>query len=120
MIKVGIDGNKPMMDLEIKGRLPELIADTLTILNMIHFTIKEKSESEAEYYKQCILSEIETAFIHDDEALKVALDNKTELTISRLVEALLIGEHDNDKPNETIIDEQLLAELRKAKLDENS
>lgn len=120
MIKLHLDGNKGIMDLEIKGKLSELIADTLTILNMIHGTIKEKSEFEAEYYKQCILSEIETAFIHDDKMLKVALDNKTESTISRLVETLLIGEHDNDKPNETIIDEQLLAELRKAKLDENS
>lgn len=118
MIKLHLDGNKGIMDMEMKGKLPELIADTLTILSMIHSTIKEKSELDAEYYKQCILSEIETAFIHDDKMLKVALDNKTESTISRLVETLLIGEH--DKPNETIIDEQLLAELRKAKLDENS
>jgi hypothetical protein len=118
MIKVSIDGNKFMMDMEMKGSLPELIADTITILSMIHSTIKEKSELEAEYYKQCILSEIETAFIHDDKMLKVALDNKTESILGKLVESLLIGEH--DKPNETIIDEQLLAELRKAKLDENS
>ena len=103
MIKVSIDGNKPMMDMEMKGSLPEIIADTMTILSMIHGTIKEKSEFEAEYYKQCILSEIETAFIHDDEILKVALDNKAESTIGRLVEALLIGEH--DKPKGTIIDE---------------
>lgn len=120
MIKVSIDGNKFMMDMEMKGSLPEIIADTITILSMTHSIIKEKSELEAEYYKQCILSEIETAFIHDNEMLKVALDNKAESTLSRLVEALLIGEHDNDKPNETNIDEQLLAELRKAKLDENS
>lgn len=91
MIKLHLGGNKGIMDLDIKGKLPELIADTLTILNMIHSTIQEQNKMEAEYYKQCILSEIETAFIHDNEMLKVALDNKA-----------------------------LLSELRKAKLDENS
>lgn len=118
MIKLQLDRNKRIMDLEIKGKLPELIADTMTAIYTIYSTIQEQNKSEAEYYKQCILSEIETAFIHDDKVLKTALDNMTESTLNRLVEVLLMGEH--DKPNETIIDEKLLAELRKAKLDENS